>query len=159
MSLMDELRNEAVGVAPRSYKSAGFNGLDSIISKVADGEGGGEDDAGGGDNAAGFGGNEDEGGSEGMVEGGGEMPGADTPELPPELQQLLMILMQHPEIMQQLMHGGQPGGEMEGMGGPPGAEHDQMAQAMMAGGGGGGGGGEQGGAPGAEAGGAPPMGM
>ena len=117
MSLLDQIRDEAFNTQPsRKYASrnSGIN-LDSIFAKIADEEGDeGEAPTGAsGDDQAG---NNENGEIPGLGEGGHEEANEGV-QLPPELQHLLMMLMQHPEILQQLMHGGGGGLPDEAIGG------------------------------------------
>ena len=134
MSLLDEIRNEASTTTRRKFASNRGLDLSAIITKVAEDE----DDEGSEAEGGGGGANDEPGGNEngeipGLGEGGHDEPNEGV-QLPPELQHLLMILMQHPEILQQLMQGG-------------GIPDDAMGQAM---------GGPEGGMPGGEEGGMPP---
>lgn len=131
MSLLEELRNEAIGspklASPR--RTAFSVDLDNAI-KLAEGE----DEEEGGGEAAPPGADEEEGNG---VPGLGENMHEEKDEgvqLPPELQQLLMMLLHNPQLMQMIMHGGgMPQEGMEGMGGAPvggGEEEEEGAGGM-----------------------------
>jgi len=147
MSLLDEIRRETAFETRKTASRDRFN-LDAIITKVAeeDEDEGGEKPSGDANGApGGEKGNDENGEIPGLGEGGQEEEANEGVQLPPELQHLLMMLMQHPELLQQLMHGGgmpdaamagMPGGDMAGQGAP--GEEGAMPPAMAAAAGGGG---------------------
>ena len=142
MSLLDQIRDEAFNTQPRrkyASRNSGIN-LDAVFAKIADEEGdeGSIPMGASGDDQSG---NNENGEIPGLGSGAHEEANEGV-QLPPELQHLLMMLMQHPEILQKMMHGGGGipdeavgGPEMGGGGAAGGGMPPELA--AMAGGGGG----------------------
>lgn len=132
MSLIDLLRDEAFEARPRRKVAHHGIDLDSVLEKIADDEGDDNGEAPRGDNGDDKGGDDENEAVPGLGEH--EPESNEGVQLPPELQHLLMMLMQHPEILQQLMHGGGIPDEAMGGGEQGGGMPPEMA--AMAGGGG-----------------------
>lgn len=149
MSLLELIRSTASTTVHGPSKTAGLGFDLDVAIKVAEDDEEGNEQGGMPYSGDGQGGNDENGNIPGLGENV-EEPNEGV-ELPPELQQLLMLLMQHPEVIQMLMQGGEIPPDMLGQamgGGPegmPGGMPPGMGGGGAMGGGGMGGGAQQGG--------------